>query len=375
MNPLRILHAVPSLDLQDGGPARSVPALAAAQAALGADVTVCSRKPASINLQTYEPCRFASGDIRAFETHSWRPDIVHDHGLWLNSNHSSARLARHLRIPRVVSPRGMLEPWCLQHRRLRKSIAWQLYQLRDLQTSACLHATSESEARQFRRLGFEQPVVKLPNGVALPEFERCVTGRKNNEFVFLGRIHPVKGIANLLEAWRLVNRTDCVLKIVGNDEDDHLSKLRQHPAVTEGRLNVQFCPAVHTSEKWTLLAEAATVILPSYSENFGIVAAEALACGTPVIASTGTPWSGLTTHRCGWHVAPTAEAIADALRASMSVSSEQREAMGTRGRNWMQREFSWSEIADRMLQSYDWLLGRTQATLDQIDTPTQRAAA
>lgn len=375
MTRLRILHAVPSLNPEDGGPARSVPALAAAQATLGADVVVCSRQPATIDLSKFQPCRFSAGDVLAYESHPWRPDLVHDHGLWLGSNHSSARLSRHLRIPRVVSPRGMLEPWCLNHRRLKKTIAWQFYQHRDLRSTTCLHATSESEAVQFRKLGFDQPITRLPNGVDLPNQKSLTAGAAKPEIVFLGRIHPVKGLKHLLDAWAQVNRPGWTLRIVGADEDQHLSQLKKHPIATSVAGNVQFCPPVHSAEKWKLLADAAAVVLPSFSENFGIVAAEALACGTPVVASTGTPWSGLVSHGCGWHVAPNGAAFATAMHAVMGTSRAELDAMGQRGRQWMQSEFSWDQIAGRMLQTYDWLLGRTSAPIPQIRTVEQQRAA
>jgi len=135
MTPQRILHCVSSLNAADGGPARSVPALAHAQAQCGADVTLWSAHTPTIDLTSFEGVTFVHGELPAALPVGWMPDLIHDHGLWLPSNHASARFGRHNRIPRVISPRGMLQPWCLNHRRWKKRLAWRLYQHRDLYVS------------------------------------------------------------------------------------------------------------------------------------------------------------------------------------------------------------------------------------------------
>lgn len=361
---MRILHCVPSLDDSDGGPARSVPALAAAQAACGADVRICTRTMPTIDISGYTGIGFVSGDLADVLCANWLPDLVHDHGVWRRSNHLSAKVARNKRIPRIVSPRGMLEPWCLQHHRLRKQAAWKLYQHRDLLSCTSLHATSEAEAVQFRRLGLNQPVIILPNGVSLPEsqHQQHVDNQSTKrEVVFLSRIHPKKGLLNLITAWKQVARDGWQLRIVGSDEGGHRREIEN--AVTENALqgSVMVSDPVYSEEKWDLLRNADVMVLPSFSENFGIVVAEALAVGTPVITTTGTPWSKLQEHRCGWYVEPTSEGIAASLSTAMSSSREELAAMGDRGRRWVRQEFQWSEIGHRMLQSYEWLLSRSPA--------------
>lgn len=355
MTAVNVLHSVPSLNVTDGGPARSVPALAAAEAANGADVVVWSQQKATIDLTPFKNVRFVTGDIEKLPRN---PDVIHDHGLWLSSNHNSARFGRHRRIPRVVSPRGMLEPWCLKHRRLRKQVAWTLYQYRDLLSATSLHATSESEARQFRRIGLRQPIIQLPNGVGLPEDDESTIQKHSakKEALFLSRLHPVKGLENLLTAWRQVSPSDWMLKIVGSDEDNYRSKLQELIQSLGLGQSVQLCEGVHTNQKWSLLRNAEFLVLPSFSENFGIVAAEALGVGTPVLTTTGTPWSEIPKRKCGWYVEPTVEGIVSGLREAMASTSAELMAMGNRGRVWMQSSFSWEDIGRRMLNSYDWLL-------------------
>lgn len=353
----RILHCVNSLDAADGGPARSVPALASAQADCGADVRLWSAHAPTIDLAEYSGVHFVHGDLSQALPNGWMPDLIHDHGLWLPSNHASARFGRHHRIPRIVSPRGMLQPWCLQHRRLKKQIAWRLYQHRDLRSAECLHATSAAEADQIRRLGFDQPIVRLPNGVRLPavrradEAARRASRRALREVLFLGRVHPVKGLDNLVTAWSKVSRDGWRLRIVGSDEDGYgttVSRRIRDLALSD---SVSVEGPVQGTDKWNQMAQADVFVLPSFSENFGIVVAEALAAGTPVITTTGTPWSDLPQQGSGWWVEPNADALADALRKAMVTPVAELEAMGQRGRNWVRDEFSWPQIGQRMLDA------------------------
>ena len=363
--PLKVLHCIHSLNANDGGPARSVPALAAAEASNGVDVRVWSARAATIPLEPYGSLEFVSGSIENVISDNWVPDLIHDHGLWLRSNHAAARLGRRQRIRRMTSPRGMLEPWCLNHRRFRKQIAWKLYQYRDLRTAACLHATSDSEADQFRRLGLDQPIVLLPNGVSLPTAEsptrKTINADSNpeREVLFLSRIHPVKGLSHLIEAWGNARRPNWRLKIVGSDEDGHKQEIRKQIVQHELQDSITICDAVHSEEKWALLENADLVVLPSFSENFGIVVAEALAAGTPVITSTGTPWKGIVSEQCGWYVAPSVEGFTTALSDAMNQQRATLREMGSRGQKWVLRAFAWADIGKNMLGAYDWILGRS----------------
>ena len=377
--PLKVLHCIHSLNANDGGPARSVPALADAEATNGAEVRVWSRQTPTIDLEEYRSAQFVTGDLHGLMSANWTPDLIHDHGVWLPSNHLSAKLARHNHVPRVVSPRGMLEPWCLQHHRYRKHFAWKLYQRRDLQSCTALHATSEEEAAQFRRLGLKQRIILFPNGVSLPGLhdpQPLETRSMRREIVFLSRIHPKKGLLNLIEAWKRVARNEWLLRIVGSDESGHRREIEA--AITQNALadTVVVNDPVYSHKKWDLLHNADLVILPSFSENFGIVVAEALAVGTPVITTTGTPWENVLTERCGWYVEPNVQSLSVALQDAMDKSQCELKDMGERGGRWMRREYAWGDIGKNMLGAYEWLLGQSNADAsDYIHKSPQRQAS
>ncbi|MFZ1103737.1 MAG: glycosyltransferase [Hyphomicrobiaceae bacterium] len=157
-------------------------------------------------------------------------DIIHDSGLWLPHNHRLAALARHRRITRIVSTRGMLEPWALAHKGWKKRVAWAAYQRRDLARAAALHATAPTEARNLAALGLRPPVYTIPNGLDLPENlvrESCAQGLRTA--LFIGRLYPVKGLPMLIEAWAQVRPPGWRLQIAGPDETGHRRELETAP--------------------------------------------------------------------------------------------------------------------------------------------------
>jgi len=350
----RVLHSVASIRPETGGPARSVPALVdcLVEAGVDARLNVCEQTPSSGR-------RKWSASYFAVDLGGWRPELVHDHGVWLPSNHQAAAYATRHGIPRVVSPRGMLEPWSLNHRRWKKRAAWAIYQGGDLKRAACLHATSPQEAEQLRKLGLRQPIIVLPNGVRLPDAgpDQRRPDRGFRTALFMSRIHPKKGLPLLLEAWAKLRPEDWRLRIVGPDELDHVREVRE----LAGRLGIESAVSVEGEvddrQKWSIYEAADLFVLPTYSENFGIVVAEALAARSPVITTTGTPWRELAEWKCGWCVEPTAEAIHDSLRAAVGLTDEQRQEMGNAGRRVVLERFSWDAIATAMRDAYQWILG------------------
>lgn len=372
---MKILHCVASLSPNDGGPARSVPSLASAVASAGCDVRVWTGQLPTVDLGEFSNVSFVHGDIDEVTSGDWTPDVIHDHGMWLPNNHAVARFARHRRIPRLVSPRGMLQPWCLRHRRVKKHIAWRLYQHRDLRSADCLHATSEAEIDQFRKLGFHQPIIHLPNGVRFPTSlpRPASTAKEGREVLFLSRIHPVKGIENLVTAWSQVAKDGWRLRIVGSDSDGHSRVVADRICELGLSENVTIEGPLHGQEKWRRMIDADVFVLPSFSENFGIVVAEALAAGTPVITTTGTPWSGLPRNSCGWWVAPDVASLADALADALSRSRDELQVMGRRGREWVGAEYSWELIGQRMRDAYVHLFDEA-VTCDWLHRVRRNAA-
>jgi glycosyltransferase involved in cell wall biosynthesis len=335
---MRVLHTIDSLAPEKGGTSRSVPRLVRALAEHGVEVDLA--------------------DAAALRSANPAVDVIHDHGVWLASNHRSATLATSRRVPFVLSPRGMLEPWSLQHHRLRKRFAWMLYQGRDIGRAAMLHATASMEAENLRRLGLRQPIAVVGNGVDIPPPRPRVRRTDGiRTALFLSRIHPKKGLLDLVAAWARVRPEGWRVLIAGPDEGGHREVVRSAVASAQLERTFQFIGEVDDTAKWALYAAADLFVLPSYSENFGTVIAEALASEAPVITTTKTPWNELRTHDCGWWIDPGADTLAAALSEATALDAAVRDAMGARGRALVERRYSWRSAGAEMRDAYEWLLG------------------
>lgn len=384
---MKIIFTVADLQPESGGPSRSVSALAETVAELGIEVGVVAQeyggKSAPMMPQknvetTLVPCRssFAKKLRRSSSFKAALRNIcgggrgkvlVHDNGLWLPTNHASARVAREMQIPFVISPRGMLTPWAMRFHGFKKRLAWRLYQRRDLQSARVLHATARQEAAEFRALGLTQPIAVIPNGVELPEPRKPETGNRKPEIktvLFLSRIHPKKGLLDLVAAWAVIQKAESgKLKtekwrvvIAGGDENGHLETVKAESKKLKLENEFEFVGEIADEQKWNLYRRADLFVLPTRSENFGIVIAEALACGVPVITTRGTPWEELTTRQCGWWVEIGTDPLAKALREAMNLSDEERCAMGLRGRKLIEENYTWPAAAKKMAAVYRWLL-------------------
>jgi glycosyltransferase involved in cell wall biosynthesis len=289
-------------------------------------------------------------------------DILHNHGVWMMPNVYAGTVARRRGLPLVFSPYGMFSQWAMAFSRRRKQVAWWcLGQRRAAAATTCFHATCESEAEDIRRLGFCQPIAVIPYGIDLPDpgsAEPPADRNGRRTMLFLSRVHPKKGLPILLRAWhRLEPRfPDWNLVVAGPDERGHLAEV-QKLARELALERVSFPGPANGTDKQTLYRGADLFVLPTHSENFGIVVAEALASGVPVITTTGTPWQELERRGCGWWIELSERTLAEALEAAINLPDEQRRAMGRRGRLWMERSFGWPRIAAEMKSVYEWLLG------------------
>lgn len=359
---MRILLTVGSVAPECGGPSLSVCRLASALANAGHEVGVWAADGSAADSKILNDVehdgtlfRRLVGDIESVFADFGQPNIVHDNGVWHPSNHSVASIARRRGgIARVVSPHGMLEPWAYNYKPIKKRLAYYLYQRRDLATAQALHATAGEEAASIARFNLEVPIEVVPNGVDLPDLSvsEALSGESGRTIVFLSRIHPKKGLPLLIEAFARLRPTGWRVIIAGPDELGHSAEIKVLAARAGLANSVEIVGPVWGKEKTVLLAQADLFVLPTYSENFGIAVAEALAHAVPVLTTTGAPWRLLVEEGCGWWVRPTVDGISAGLAEALATPAEARRAMGKRGRAAVSARFSWDKIAQQMLALY-----------------------
>ena len=372
---MTVIQVVPEIKEEASGPSYSVPNLCRGLADTGVAVSLhvfAPIPPAGFGfpVQAY-PAKLA----RPFRV--WRSpemaaalsrecliaDIIHNNGLWTMPNVYPGWAVRGTRCKLVTAPRGALAEWSLNRSYWKKKIFGLLFQNAVLRQTDMFHATSEKEYFEIRAQGYRQPVAIVPIGMDLPKLEnfnaekqRGGEAERIRKVVFFGRLHKVKGVDRLLLAWERAAREGWELVIAGPD-CGMLDELKG--IVAERKLpRVSFVGEINGHAKYEFLAGADIYVLPSDTENFGITVAEALASGTPVIASQGTPWEGLEHEKCGRWVPIGVEPLAEALKEMMALSDAERAAMGEQGREWIRRDFAWEGIGAKMKAAYEWLLGQ-----------------
>ena len=291
---------------------------------------------------------------------------VHIHGIWEAHCMAAAEMARSSKRPYMISAHGMLEQWALDHKRFKKALYAALFERRRLQRAACLRALSADEVNDYRRLGLTNPVVVIPNSVDPPtgigaklfwEAHPELMGKRI--VLYLGRLHPKKGLPLLLEAWSRKTRKseDLHLVIAGPDSEDTRAFLETMTDELNLRSSVTFTGMLTGEHKWSALAAAKLFVLPSYSEGFSVAVLEALAMGLPAIVTVPCHIPEVAIHDCGWVVAPEAGELEGALNEFLALSREDAARLGERGRRLARQRFHPSVVGKQMAQVYGWLQG------------------
>lgn len=300
-----------------------------------------------------------------------RLDLIHSHGLWMYPSLAALRWSRRWDRPLVVSPHGMLDPWAIRNSAWKKRIAGMLFEHAHLHRCACLHALCEAEYRAIRSFGLSNPVAIIPNGVDLPELTTCrrlqpkwAASLSSNcrVLLFLGRIHPKKGLVNLMHAWaQAVKQFPAIsenwqLVIAGWDQGGHQAQLERLAEELGMCKSVHFVGPQFNQQKAESLARADAFILPSFSEGLPMAVLEAWSYCLPVLI---TPQCNLPEGFeavAALNISPNANSIRCALARLFSMTDTDRLAMGERGRELVEKRFTQPTIAAKMSGVYAWIL-------------------
>jgi glycosyltransferase involved in cell wall biosynthesis len=322
---------------------------------------------AADDLPTWSPLHAAAFPVHGPRAFGYSPalsralreaplEIVHSHGLWMYPSIA----ARHSGKPCIISPHGMLDPWALALSRWKKKLAAAAFQDAHLREAACLHALCQSEADSIRAYGLRHPICVIPNGIDLPSpgdepasFENEIPP-DGKVLLYLGRLHPKKGLPNLIRAWPAIGDS-WHLVIAGWDQGGHQDELK-HLANEMRTSRVHFAGPQFGTAKAAAYRRADAFILPSLSEGLPMVILEAWAHGKPVLMTSECNLPEGFAARAAIQIEPDPDGITRGLRELTALSSLDRSEMGARGRRLAEERFAWRTIAENFHAVYQWTL-------------------
>ena len=280
-------------------------------------------------------------------------DLIHTHGVWNIFNLLFSLYAIFFKIPLIISPCGMLEPWALRQKREKKFIAYILYQKFLLKNAKILIAKSYMEYKNLKLLGFRKISV-IPNGIKVLKKNSQVSNKKKLHALYLSRIHKKKGIYDLLISWSKIRPKNWVLNIVGTGADDCLKLLNKYSKNLEIK-NIIFHGHLVGKYKKKIFKKSDLFILPSYSENFGNVILEALNYRIPVLTTKATPWNIISKFRCGWVIDSGEESLTKHLKKILQLNYKTLFNMGLKSSKII-KKFDYSITTKKIENLYGDLL-------------------
>ncbi len=390
---MRVLHVIPGLS-NASGPTRVVINLSDELVRLGCEVSIFHLKGRGYGQLMPEDERvkvkgfpvkwcdywgYSPGLKHALSQEASSFAIIHIHSLWLYPNVAAVSVASRLGIPYVIRPAGSLMAEPQKHRSLRKRLYAALKERRHLNGAAAVHVASGIEAKSVSEFGVRAPIVTVPNGIpgarlrpmAASVSSAPTDDRTCRKVLFLGRLHPIKGLDLLARAFGKVarSRKDVHLIIAGPEGKKGYRSTVERYLRDEGVLDkTVFTGELEGERKWQAYREADVFVLPSRSENFGIAVAEAMASGIPVVVSQETPWQDVETRKAGFWVPLDAQKFAEAI---ITILDQPRLAaeLSRNGCALVREKYTWDRIAKKMLHVYENIVNgrRPSAGLDEFN--------
>ncbi len=300
-----------------------------------------------------------------------QPDIVHSHGLWMHPSRDVILWGRATGRPYLVSPHGMLDPWAVANSRMKKRAARWLFEGSHLGGAACLHALCEAEAGSIRAHGLKNPICVIPNGVtpspegsrSLPPWEGRLPGN-SRILLYLGRLHPKKNLAALIDAAALAGREMMAesghpwkIVIAGPDQLGQTRALETLAGRYRLQDQVLFTGPLFGEAKDAALSHASAFILPSVSEGLPMAVLEAWSYGLPVLMTSACNLPEGFSAGAALEISPEAEPMSAQLAAFFRLDGEVLRDIGERGRKLVDCRFAWDRVSEETIRLYAWLLG------------------
>ena len=293
-------------------------------------------------------------------------DLVHVHGLWMYPSIACSTWARLERKPYLVTTHGMLDPWALRNSAWKKWVASLLYEGAHLRDAACIHAVSHSEAQSIRAFGLTNPICVIPNGIDLvPQIMSTPAAGKDERkrLLYLGRLHPKKNLLSLLRAWHKLKiqgelrTTEWSLTIAGWSQGRYQEELQQFCAQSGIDESVHFAGPLFGLGKESVYRNVDAFILPSLSEGLPVAVLEAWSYKLPVLITPECNIPEGFDAEAAIRIGAEFEKIAAGISQLIAMTDSERQSMGARGKQLVEKKFSWNEIAREMYSVYQWMLG------------------
>lgn len=292
-------------------------------------------------------------------------DVLHQHGIWQAfSTHVAAR-RQSTGTPVMISPRGMLDPWALAQSGWKKRLAGVLWERANLSAATCLHALNRSEADSIRAFGLGNPIAVIPNGIEIPITKPVAPPPwwpGSRVLLFIGRIHPKKGIAELVEAWARLSRAaphianSWYVVIAGWDDGGNQAAIESAIARNGLTGRIIMPGPLHGADKDAALRHAHAFILPSYSEGLPMSVLEAWAFSLPVLMTEACNLPEGFQECAALRISTTPERLAKELEQALESAPERLAAMGRAGHRLVVKRFDWQPIAKQHAEVYSWML-------------------
>ena len=334
-------------------------------------------KPLVLHLaQSLPPRAFGCAPGLTSSIAQFSPDVVHLHGLWNYPSLVAARWRRRTGGPDVIHPHGMLDPWALRNSGWKKRLAMFAFEKHHLQSAACIRALCASELRSIRALGLRAPVCVIPNGIDLPPNATWPKESRNTKtLLYLGRIHPKKGLVDLIRAWGHFRLTpagkDWALSIAGWDQGGHQSELQtlaSQLAIPWSKIEQELAESISSEpttitflgprfdqDKALLYQQCDAFVLPSLSEGLPMVVLEAWGHLKPVVMTSMCNLPEGFAAGAAIQIDSDPEHIAQGLAILASMSADERQSMGAAARRLVESSFTWETVGQRMSEVNEWL--------------------